>query len=64
MSMTSAAKIADITVTGEMKDRKAAGFIRGTIMSGFRNHAGAISGKENRKGEEGTVTDERICCRK
>ena len=69
MFTTSAAKIADITAVGVRKAKGAASSMQGTIMSVFRKHAGAISGKEksshDMKGTmKGTVTaDERICCR-
>ena len=45
MFTTSAAKIADITAAGVRKVKGAASSMQGTIMSVFRNHIGAISGK-------------------
>ena len=48
MFTTSAAKIADITAVGVRKAKGAASSMQGTIMSVFRNHIGAISGKEIR----------------
>ena len=45
MFTTSAAKIADITAVRVRKAKGAASSMQGTIMSVFRNHTGAISGK-------------------